>query len=98
VLQTVVKIKLKPVFRTAYQKAEQKSPLFFLIIRFYPLKDSKNLLTYEYTQEVDSGNSDISYNDFWYGEANIDDVEGLPIEYDETLEKGNFSMFLNDRN
>lgn len=29
-----------------------------------------------------------SYNDFWYGEANIDDIEGLPVEYEDSIDQG----------
>ena len=49
--------------------------------------DSEDLLVYEYIEKMSGVEAD-EYNDFWYGEANIDDVEGLPVEYDESFEKG----------
>ena len=49
--------------------------------------EADDLLVYEYIEKMSGVEAD-AYNDFWYGEANIDDVEGLPVEYDESFEKG----------
>ena len=53
------------------------------------LSSGKDLLLYDYKPQKMTDEIADAYNDFWYGEANIDDVQGLPVQYDDQLEQGN---------